>query len=1060
MSSPPIIPDHSLLRPIGRGAYGEVWLARNIMGAPRAVKIIWRHRFDSDRPYEREFAGIQRYEPVSRMTEGLVQVLHIGRNQAEGYFYYVMELGDMGNDELRMSNAELTNKPAAVLHSSLDTRHLQVYAPRTLRSDLKRMGRLPVADCLQIGLDVVSGLARLHQQGLVHRDVKPGNIIFVNGRAKLADIGLVSIGGEGRTFVGTEGYIPPEGPGTPAADIYALGMVLYEAVTGYSPDDFPKAPAEWFTEEATALDIEPSSARASEPLEFHEIVLKACEGAKERRYESAEQMQADLVLLQSGQSVRRTRALERRLARFRVLGIAAVVMLLLATAAVLLANYRARIEARNRGRELALRERAEAAERQSRQQLYTALLGEAHAVVQSGELGQRVKALDAIRRAGAISNSTDLRRAAVAALARPDLRFQREFPAGPGITLVAFDPSFQRVALARGAGDVEIWSVTKQDVITTLSSSANHPTHGAEWSRDGRFLAVKRDYSREGSRADVEIWDVPAARRIFLWRNVPQGAVCFHPNCQEVMRADGNDAVVYDLQTLKEVRRFLLTVETATAGGQRSTAAARKRVLHLVYAPDGQRVSAVLNAGNGSEVNVYDSLHGKLRVSQTFEQYVGAGIGWHSGGRWLSVPESSGAVYLVDTESGQSRVLGQHKAEAATTLFSPDGGYLFTGGWDRELICWDLRTMQRSFTIALDSFKMQLAAEPHWTAEGGPAPAPGRGSSAIPCAVISEPSIVHLYSFELPLQRELNEDLGPQLRHAAFSPDGRWVAASAQKALAVCYLDGCEPGGSLPAALDQEAAATAMFFSADSGELFAGRSRACFRWRVAPPTNTAAPPVLERLPIYQPPGLSFLCLISNSVVFTSSKGSQVLAPDEIEAGAERWAPTSSGIGGVSPDGRWLAIYRPYGMTLYVYALPGLQEVAKLPYPASIGTFRFSPASDEVVICSSRAGAAFWSTTTWEPTRVLTNFNRILFSSSAPSARTPTAWLNKDMRHATLYEMNPDPSELLPLPTDMLPLALSPDGRYLAMSVDRRRLQLWDMTVLRKELRELGIDWAD
>ena len=93
-TGPPVIPDHKLRQQIGRGAYGEVWLARNIMGAPRAVKIVWRRQFESARPYEREFAGIQRYEPVSRSADGLVHVLHVGRNDAEGYFYYVMELAD------------------------------------------------------------------------------------------------------------------------------------------------------------------------------------------------------------------------------------------------------------------------------------------------------------------------------------------------------------------------------------------------------------------------------------------------------------------------------------------------------------------------------------------------------------------------------------------------------------------------------------------------------------------------------------------------------------------------------------------------------------------------------------------------------------------------------------------------------------------------------------------------------------------------------------------------------------------------------------------------------
>jgi hypothetical protein len=73
MTAPPVIADHTLLRPIGRGAYGEVWLGRNIMAVLRAIMVIRREQFDSDRPYEREFAGIQRYEPVSRTSGELGQ---------------------------------------------------------------------------------------------------------------------------------------------------------------------------------------------------------------------------------------------------------------------------------------------------------------------------------------------------------------------------------------------------------------------------------------------------------------------------------------------------------------------------------------------------------------------------------------------------------------------------------------------------------------------------------------------------------------------------------------------------------------------------------------------------------------------------------------------------------------------------------------------------------------------------------------------------------------------------------------------------------------------------
>src|SRR5881296_927375 len=81
-----------------------------------------------------------------------------------------------------------------------------------------------------------------HEHGLVHRDIKPSNIIFVNGRPRLADIGLVAAASEAKSFVGTEGFIPPEGPGAAQADIYSLGKVLYEIATGKDRQSFPEPP--------------------------------------------------------------------------------------------------------------------------------------------------------------------------------------------------------------------------------------------------------------------------------------------------------------------------------------------------------------------------------------------------------------------------------------------------------------------------------------------------------------------------------------------------------------------------------------------------------------------------------------------------------------------------------------------------------------------------------------------------------------------------------------------------------------------------------------------------
>ena len=119
----------------------------------------------------------------------------------------------------------------------------------------------------------------------MHRDIKPSNIIFVNGVAKLGDIGLVTEAGDTQSIVGTEGYLPPEGPGTPQADFFSLGKVLYEAVTGLDRRQLPRLPDD--------LRTWPD---APQVFEFNEIVLRACAKDPAQRYQSAEQLRADLAL--------------------------------------------------------------------------------------------------------------------------------------------------------------------------------------------------------------------------------------------------------------------------------------------------------------------------------------------------------------------------------------------------------------------------------------------------------------------------------------------------------------------------------------------------------------------------------------------------------------------------------------------------------------------------------------------------------------------------------------------------------------------------------------------
>lgn len=990
---PPPIPDHTLHYAIGEGACGEVWLAESTLGTLRAVKIVYRARFKDDRPYEREFDGILKYEPISRSHEGLVQVLHVGRKDDSGCFYYVMELADDS------AGAAAGTQPS--------------YQPRTLRTELARRQRLPATEAAQLTLRLAQALGHLHDHGLVHRDIKPSNIIFVSGQPKLADIGLVTDVGSAQSFVGTEGFIPPEGPGTPRADLYAMGKLLYELATGRDRMDFPQLP----------LGVE-HLPDGEALLELNEIVTRACAPNPAQRYANASEFQADLNLFLAGRSLRRARHIERYVARSKQLVAAPCLVLAITMAALWFSKreeQRAEAEAQAanaRARTAAtLRHRAEVAERHSQQQLYAALLEQARATVRSGEQGQRVQALDAIRRAAAISNTVELRREVLAALALPDMHLERELPAGPDITLRLLDSSFERIALCRSRGPVEIRRVWDDRLLATLPASTNLRAYAASWSVDGRFLVVKRDYDAAGYGSDLEVWNVAEARQVFTVHDARWNARTISPVQPHLLTgaADGY-LVLWDLETGRELgrRQFDATPEC------------------LVYSPDGQRVGASYRREDGWGVSVHNATDGSELTSHVFTNRV-ASIEWSPDGHWIAVVTFGGEVNLLHSGNGTVRTLGSHKAEAVTAVFSPGGEFLLTGGWERELICWDLRTFQRAMAISRDSYVAQFRAD---------------GQA---CALITLNS-TQLHTFESPAAHQrLAEDFGPRLRHAAFSPDGRWLAASADKRVGVWKTSHGSLFNIVESGLE-----TQLFWTMDSRELYGScRNENGYRWRLAGSQGESLG--LQSLPPTLPRDFISLQVISNQVVWTGNRGTRI-APSDGGSPDDGWVETIQGMTGSSGDGRWMAICRGYGSVLHIYDFPSLSLAAKLTNLTSIAGFSFSPSGHEVAV-ASRGQIEFWSTATWERTRCATNFIGIpdVGLLYAPDGRT--LWLAKDFRTAGLY----DAHTLKPiffLPTGMIPVAISPDGEHLAVSVDAQRLQVWDLVEVRRQLRELGLDWID
>jgi len=265
----PDTPDYELIQPpFGQGAYGKVWLTRNAVGEWQALKAVYEANFrESSQPYEREFRGIRRYKPVSDKHRGLLRVDFVSRKKREGYFYYVMELGDA--EAPGWENQPATYKPR-------DLVSLCAQAPGK---------RLPVTECVRIANELADALSFLHEKGLIHRDIKPSNIVFVNAHPKLADVGLVADVKQPTnesTWVGTPGYMPPppEPPGTVQADIYALGMVLYVISTGREPAFFPELSAT-LIERAGAIDF----------LRLNAIIMRACNPDRTQRYATAAEIQ-------------------------------------------------------------------------------------------------------------------------------------------------------------------------------------------------------------------------------------------------------------------------------------------------------------------------------------------------------------------------------------------------------------------------------------------------------------------------------------------------------------------------------------------------------------------------------------------------------------------------------------------------------------------------------------------------------------------------------------------------------------------------------------------------
>jgi WD40 repeat protein len=551
----------------------------------------------------------------------------------------------------------------------------------------------------RIGVQVAEALAYAHGLGILHRDIKPSNLLLDrDGNVWVADFGLAkAVGADDLTHtgdvVGTVRYMAPErfrGEGDARADIYALGLTLYELLAlrpAYIEADRTKLIHQVTQEEPLRL----RRLNRRVPPDLETIVHKAMAREPGQRYATAGALAEDLKRFLDGRPIRarRVSAAERawrwcrrnRMVAGLLLGI--VVTLVAGTAVsiyfairatrgewlarqnedkALVSAGRADREAKHARDEA---QRARDAKQLSDRRLYQAEINLAQQAWRDGQsdlVRHHLESLVPQR-----SEDPDLRGFEWYYLHRTG---QSNLTLHGG-TSVAFSPDGQALAAGGLDGMVRVWESTTGREVHTLRGHA-HIVFGVAFSPDGRTLASA------GEDHTVRVWDAATggAVRVLRGHTDQVQGVTYSPDGRTLASA-GNDRTVrvWDAATGRE----LLTLRGHTHW-----------VNGVAYSPDGRTLASACEDGTA---RVWDAATGRSVRILSGHSGVAKRVAFSPDGRTLAAAYGDGVVKLWDAATGRELLaLRGHARWVNGVAFSPDGRTLASGGHDRSVRLWDVAT--------------------------------------------------------------------------------------------------------------------------------------------------------------------------------------------------------------------------------------------------------------------------------------------------------------------------------------------------------------------------------